>query len=256
MVNSGSAAAAAIARAMGCSEAFSSAAASRSNSAGSTPWSGSTACRFICSVVTVPVLSSTTVSTRRVEPSTSGPLMRMPELGAATGADYQRGGRGQAEGAGAGAGDDQDGHGGGERGVHRLTQREYPGHPVGQALHLGLAVLRVGDHPGHLRELSARPDMGSAHDDATADVRGGPGDGGAGGNSTAADSPVSMLASTAEDPSTTTPSVAIFLPGRTTKLSPTSRASTGTRCSTPPRESAKLNGIRMPAIPASPKNRA
>ena len=39
--------------------------------------------------------------------------------------------------------------------------------------------------------------------------------------STGTGSPVSMLASTAEDPSTTWPSVAIFSPGRTTNRSPT-----------------------------------
>ena len=40
--------------------------------------------------------------------------------------------------------------------------------------------------------------------------------------STGTDSPVSMLASTAEAPSSMTPSVAIFSPGRTTNRSPTS----------------------------------
>ena len=37
-----------------------------------------TSTRVICPVVTVPVLSSTMVSTRRVDSRTSGPLMRMP----------------------------------------------------------------------------------------------------------------------------------------------------------------------------------
>ena len=45
--------------------------------------------------------------------------------------------------------------------------------------------------------------------------------------STGTDSPVSMEASTAEVPETTTPSVAIFSPGRTTNSSPTARSSTG-----------------------------
>ena len=49
--------------------------------------------------------------------------------------------------------------------------------------------------------------------------------------STGTDSPVSMEASTAERPSTTTPSVAIFSPGRTANRSPGWRASTGTRSS-------------------------
>ncbi len=56
--------------------------------------------------------------------------------------------------------------------------------------------------------------------------------------STGTDSPVSMLASTAELPSSTTPSVAIFSPGRTTNRSPTASWSTGMRCSRPPRSTA------------------
>ncbi len=46
-------------------------------------------------------------------------------------------------------------------------------------------------------------------------------------------SPVSMLSSTADSPSMTTPSVAIFSPGRTTKMSPTTTSSTGTSTSSP-----------------------
>lgn len=51
--------------------------------------------------------------------------------------------------------------------------------------------------------------------------------------STGTDSPVSMDASTAEDPSTTVPSEANFSPGRTTKRSPTASRPTGTRTSRP-----------------------
>ena len=50
-------------------------------------------------------------------------------------------------------------------------------------------------------------------------------------------SPVTRLRSTAEAPATTTPSVAIFSPGRTTNSSPTRRLSAGTRTSTPSRRS-------------------
>jgi hypothetical protein len=56
--------------------------------------------------------------------------------------------------------------------------------------------------------------------------------------STGTDSPVSRLRSTADEPSSTTPSVAIFSPGRTTNRSPTRSASTGIRCSTPSRSTA------------------
>ena len=52
--------------------------------------------------------------------------------------------------------------------------------------------------------------------------------------STGTDSPVSMEASTADVPRSTTPSVAIFSPGRTTNRSPTARVSTGTRVSVTP----------------------
>ncbi len=84
------------------------------------PAPATTATSDISPLVTVPVLSRTTVSTRRVDSSTSGPLIRMPELGAAAGADQQRGRRGQAERAG--AGDDQDRDGGGE-GEGRAARR-------------------------------------------------------------------------------------------------------------------------------------
>ncbi|MNW55244.1 hypothetical protein D3C74_328920 [compost metagenome] len=53
--------------------------------------------------------------------------------------------------------------------------------------------------------------------------------------STGTDSPVSMDSSTADVPVTTTPSVAIFSPGRTTNSSPTCRSSTGILVSTSPR---------------------
>ena len=51
--------------------------------------------------------------------------------------------------------------------------------------------------------------------------------------STGTDSPVSMLRSTAEAPSTTRPSVAIFSPGRVMNWSPIASVDTATRVSTP-----------------------
>lgn len=53
--------------------------------------------------------------------------------------------------------------------------------------------------------------------------------------STGTDSPVSIEASTAEVPSRTTPSVATFSPGRTTNRSPTASSDVGTRTSRAPR---------------------
>ena len=107
------AAAAAIARPAGCSEAASREPASRSASASDVPGAAVRATSDGRPRVTVPVLSSTTVSIRRVDSSTSGPRIRMPELGAAPGADEERGRRRQPERAG--AGDDQDGDRGRER---------------------------------------------------------------------------------------------------------------------------------------------
>ena len=51
--------------------------------------------------------------------------------------------------------------------------------------------------------------------------------------STGTVSPVSIERSTAEAPDSTTPSVAIFSPGRTTNRLPTARADAGTRVSVP-----------------------
>jgi hypothetical protein len=53
-------------------------------------------------------------------------------------------------------------------------------------------------------------------------------------------SPVTSEASTAELPSATTPSVAIFSPGRTTNSSPAASSLTATRCSPPSRRTATV----------------
>ena len=116
-----------------------------------------------------------------------GPFDQDAELGAAAGADQQRGRGGQAERAG--AGDDQHGDGGGERrltaGTRRRARpprvatamRDHDGHedagdPVGEPLHLGLAGLGVLDQPGHLRELGVGADPGGAHHEPAAGVDG------------------------------------------------------------------------------------
>ena len=59
--------------------------------------------------------------------------------------------------------------------------------------------------------------------------------------STGTDSPVSSDWSTADVPVSTTPSVAIFSPGRTTNRSPTASCSTGTRCSVPSASSTETS---------------
>ena len=62
--------------------------------------------------------------------------------------------------------------------------------------------------------------------------------------------------STAEVPSTTTPSVAIFSPGRTTKRSPTASSSIGTATSTPSRSTrASFAPSSRSARSAAPERR-
>jgi hypothetical protein len=75
--------------------------------------------------------------------------------------------------------------------------------------------------------------------------------------STGTGSPVSMLMSIAEEPSSTTPSVATFSPGRTTKRSPETSRSTGTRRSVPsaPRSATSLAPSSSSDLIASPARR-
>ena len=78
-----------------------------------------------------------------------------------------------AVGAGAGAEPEAEG-GDRERDDDR---HEDPGDAVGQPLHLGLAVLRVLDQPGHLGELGVGADPGGPHDEPAAGVDRGADDG-------------------------------------------------------------------------------
>ena len=123
-----------------------------------------------------------------------GSLDEDAELRAAAGADEERGRCGQPEGAG--AGDDQHGDAGGEGGGGRLAGAEpepegaerqadddgdeHGRDLVGEALHGGLAVLGVGDEPGDLGQGGVGADAGGPHDEASAGVDGGAGDGVAG----------------------------------------------------------------------------
>ena len=168
----------------------------RSTSSGSVPGAVITSTRVILPVVTVPVLSSTTVSTLRVDSRTSGPLIKMPSWAPRPVPTSRAVGGGQAEGAG--AGDDQHGDCGGERcggafaGAEPVAEGgdgegdddgdEDAGDAVGEALDGGLAVLGVGDEPGHLGELGVGADAGGSDDEASAGVDGGTGDGVAGGD--------------------------------------------------------------------------
>ena len=183
---SSAAAARAIAWAIGCSEASSSAPASRSSSARSVPGRRTTSTSVMRPVVTVPVLSSTTVSTVRVDSSTSGPLIRMPSCAPRPVPTSSAVGVASPERAR--ARDDEHGDGGGERHGGREAQQQprrerrqrdhqHDRHedardPVGEALHLGLAGLRLLDQARHLRELGVVADTRGAHDEPAAGVHG------------------------------------------------------------------------------------
>ena len=138
-------------------------------------------------VVTVPVLSSTTVSTARVDSSTSGPRIRMPScaprpvptssaigvaspsaqghamMSTATAAPKAAAGGkpSSSQTASVASGDADD------------DRHEDGRDAVGEPLHVGLAGLRLLDEPRHLRELRVGADPRRAHDEAAAGVDGG-----------------------------------------------------------------------------------
>ena len=169
-----------MARPIGCSDADSSAAARRRTSSADSPSAATTSWTVISPVVTVPVLSSTMVSTRRVDSSTSGPLIRMPSwaprpvptmsavgvarpsahgqamISTATAAVKAAVAPAAAAEPEAERRDGQADH----------DRHEDAGDPVGEALHLGLAVLGVLDEARHLRELGVGADAGGAHERA------------------------------------------------------------------------------------------
>ena len=148
--------------------------------------------RVIRPVVTVPVLSSTTVSTRRVDSSTSGPLIRMPSWAPRPVPTISAVGVARPERAR--AGDDQHGDRGGERRRQRrrrcrarsrgcatasamTTGTKTPETRSASRCTCGLAVLRLLDQPGHLGELGVGADPGGPHDEPAAGVDGGADDG-------------------------------------------------------------------------------
>ena len=245
-------AAAAIAAATGCSEASSTAPASASSSSSRTPAAGTTSTRLIRPVVTVPVLSSSTVSIRRVDSRICGPLMRMPSwaprpvpTSSAVGVASPSA-QGQAMIRTATA---------------AVNAASAPAPAASQNTSVATArAITTGTNTAETRSASrctgALPDCAVSTRRAicaswvsaptrvarttsrppaltVAPTTSSPGP-----TSTGTDSPVSMLASTADEPSTTRPSVATFSPGRTTKWSPTTRPPIGIRCSRPSRRTA------------------
>ena len=237
----------AMARAMGCSDADSTAPARRSSSSRSTPSPAQTSASAMSPLVTVPVLSSTTVSMRRVDSSTSGPLSSTPicaprpvptssAVGVARPSAHGHAMISTATAA-VNAAD---------------TGKPAPSHPPRVATAMAMTM---GTNTPEIRSArrwtSALPDCASStifaicascvseptrvasmtsRPDAltVAPVTSSPG-----ATSTGTDSPVSIDSSTADLPSTTRPSVAIFSPGRTTKRSPTFSCDAGTSCSVP-----------------------
>ena len=240
-------AASATARAIGCSEASSRAPASRSTSSADSPSAAITSRRAIRPVVTVPVLSRTIVSTRRVDSRTSGPLIRMPSWAprpvptiSAVGVASPRA-HGQAMISTATAAVKA-------AGSPSPVPIQNPSVPTARAITIGT---KIPETRSARRWTSALPFCAASTSCAiwaswvsaptrvarttslppaltVAPTTASPTP-----TSTGTDSPVSIDASTADAPCSTTPSVATFSPGRTTNRSPTASCSVGIRVSTP-----------------------
>ena len=241
-----SAAARAIACAMGCSEASSTAPAIRSSSSVEVPGSATAVSSAMRPEVTVPVLSNTIVSMRRVRSSASGPVMRMPScaprpvptssaMGVASPSAH-----GQAITSTATA---------------AVNAIEASAPAISQPTSVASATTstigtKMPESRSARRCASALPDCASSTSRAicaswvSAPMRVArtmtrppaltvaPATSSPGPTSTGTDSPVKSDRSTADVPSITTPSVANFSPGRTMNSSPTASWPTGIVAST------------------------
>ena len=259
-----------MARAIGCSELSSTAAASRSTSASVTPATGRTPATDITPVVTVPVLSSTTVSTARVSSRTSGPLITMPSwaprpvpTSSAVGV-ARPSAQGQAMINTATA---------------AVNAKAVPAPSSSQVTRVITdSAITIGTKMPEIRSASrctwALPVCASSTIRAIwaswvswptrvarttirpSAFRVAPITSSPGATSTGTDSPVTRELSMLVRPVTTTPSVATFSPGRTTNSSPTASWSIGTRCSTPSRSTETSLAPRVSrARTASPARR-
>jgi hypothetical protein len=215
-------------------------------------------------VVSVPVLSSSTVSSCRLLSSASGPRMRMPSCAprpvptiSAVGV-ARPSAQGQAMMSTATAAVNAAPRplpGADPEAQRRDGEADHHGHEdagdaVGQPLHLRLAVLRVLHQPGHLGELGVAADPGGPDDEPPAGVDGRPGDGGADADLDRTDSPVSIEASTALLPRDDAVGRDL-LPGRTTNRSPTASWSVGMRTS-PRREHGDVLGTELGSARRAP----
>ena len=244
--------AATIARASGCSEASSTAAATRSTSSASSPVAAVTSMTDMRPVVTVPVLSSAMVSTRRVDSSTSGPVMRMPSWAPRPVPTMRAVGvaspsaQGQAMMSTATA-------------AVNAACAEPPSTSHATRVMTEIPITtgtNTADTRSARRCTSALRDCASSTRRAiwascVSDptrvafttrrppvLRVAPTTASPGETSTGTDSPVTRAASMLLVPEVTTPSVATFSPGRTMNSSPTRRDVIGTRISTPLRSTA------------------
>ena len=200
-------------------------------------------------VVTVPVLSSTIVSTRRVDSRISGPLMRMPScaprpvptsravgvasprahgqamINTATAAVNARTGSSPTARVTTSVPSASVSTTGTNTAEMRSARRCTGAWPLCASVTRRAIWARAVSAPTRVARTTRRPPALTV-----APVTGSPGP-----TSTGTGSPVRREASIAEVPSSTMPSVATFSPGRTTNRSPTASWSTGMRSSTPSR---------------------
>ena len=203
-------------------------------------------------VVTVPVLSNTTVSTRRVVSSTSGPLIRMPSWAPRPVPTISAVGvaRPRAHGQAMISTD-----------TAAVNAAVSPSPVPAQNPNVATAsAITIGTKMPEIRSASrwawalpfcasstrraiwascvSAPTLVAATTSRPPALTVAPTTASPGPTSTGTDSPVTIDASTAEVPSTIVPSVAIFSPGRTTKWSPTASWSMAMRSSRPSRSTA------------------
>ncbi len=233
-----------IACATGWVLADSAAPANRSTSSGE---SATTSCSVSCPVVTVPVLSSTTVSMRRVLSRICGPFTTMPSCAPRPVPTIRAVGVASPRAQG-----------------HAMISTATPAvnaawalpSSVNQSVNVSAArAMTTGTNTADTRSASrctsARPFCACSTSRASCaswvsaptrvavttsrppTLSVAPTTGSPGPTSTGTASPVTSAASTAEVPSSITPSVAIFSPGRTTKRWPTASAVIAMRCSLP-----------------------
>ena len=188
--------------------------------------------------VSVPVLSTTSVSTFSSTSSASAFLTSTPGGRAAAGADHDRHRRRQAQRAR--AGDDQHRDGVDDGVGHRAAcgpnsaqtmkvidgddhdrRNEIAGDRVGQPLDRRTAALGLADHPHDLGQQRFAADALGPHHEAAGAVDVPPITRSPAAFSTGIGSPVTIDSSTALAPSSTTPSTGTFSPGRTRSRSPT-----------------------------------